>query len=1103
LRSLSSKAFTNGSSTAASESSTATTLTTTNDALDSDNNTNSSSISSSSILLTSYIPNKREAPLHYHGRIVATPLPDYIAIRDRRRVMNTATTTTTTSTMTSSSHGWLDTVLLPKHNHKYNRAIEKEIDPISIYGTSDIPIEHRKARFGPIYYQPQHHHVNNNNSHPHFDWCTNTANQIYTKTKTTTKETPISTNTATSESSTNRNHAPPQHLHSMRMTGKVPLSFLFDTILDNSNEEPNHHDILSAHSRTPIPMPLNPSPQITTKQLVPPNLDDYHQIPTAKTKLSLYLYQNPSPESSLPQSGRDMASDTKGIPSTLPLTTQLPQKNILLDFDRSSSEYVTETLQRISIKLLQHHTGIVENSTKIYYSGNRRKQQGMSKKILLNKHPNSTPSIDRVTTTEDETLLSNTLQTHYKASVWYISNPNMTRSCRLGQSNGMIQPARPNDENDDTAKPTTTTTTATTTTTSNKTTTTTSTVPPDGRVTQEILPPLMTELNVINYTNRDLWNLGLQTPLAIIFTLHENSNNQYPLQQPYSQSQQQPFAQSQQRTENKLPKELCFLLEAFPPTIYSVTAFEYWGTYIYVGVPITIQVETLYATNSRVDWFLNGIYYQSTYDNAHTYIPLLSHLHKKVTLLITPYRNYDDAANSNDTNPNSFLKHTGIGCEKAYRFRRIVETLPVNRILNVRNNWLLETKHQHLLDRYNNNNDDVWNTGKNSIDNDSGNNRSMHEIIESGRIIRVMTYNLLADSHAYKVRNQITTYPYVNKDIMDKARRMPLILHEILAYNADVICLQEVDYLVFETLLHPTLQQYGYEGYYSSKHDVNSNEGCAMFWSLRSFASVSEEDQQTVLLRDLVEPGDGNGTNDEVGTTNEWSSVNQSIWSLLLQRPDLHMVLSTQLPHVAQMVPLMLLDHPSSDRKSHFSSRPIWVTNTHLYYHPQASHIRLLQMVHFLRHVHGFIKNVPGEILLCGDLNSSAQTSTGKLILNHTVPKNYRRSQIHLNTFRDTTLTLDDEFPSFTLPDSFPVLRSAIDPPAEFTHCTHEFCGTLDHIIYSTSSFDRILPKSSAPMPSEYDVTNGTVTGMPSLNIPSDHVSLVCDFVVKEDESEK
>ncbi len=920
-------------------------------------------------------PIEREPPLQYHGRIVATPQPDFAKIQ---------TESPTNATDTSSNYyRYVTTVLLPK-NRKHSRSTEKEIDPISIYGTTEIPSDRRNARMGPVYYQPHQ---------PHFDWCTNTMNQI-------SSTSPLTTTTTTSEPS------------------------LFDAIRD---------DLPASHVLSPIP--LLPPHRMTQNQK--PDFDFYNHLPSTTTKLYLYLY-------------RPQAQAQPPTTATTNTTPTLPKKNVQLDFELQSSEYVMETLQRISLKLIQQQqsTTTTDNSTKIYYSGNRRKQLEISKQILLKKQ--ATAPTATTWDEESQSSASSCISTQYNASVWYLTDPNTT-STNIN---------------------------------------TESTVVP-GSTPQAKLPIKMKKINVTNYTNQDLWKLGLQTPLAVIFTLQRHPETDDNLSQ---HGQQNGPPEEVPSGAEALPKELCFLLETFPPTIYSVTTFDYWGSYLYVGMPIKIQVETMYATNTRVDWYIDGMYYQSTYDNTHAYTPLMSHLHKKVTILITPYREYDttstDDDDDDDKNHNRYKNHTGIGCEKAYRFHRLVEVVPINTILDVRNNWLSKSRNQRLLDRQKNE------TNRNSASQDSDSTSTCDAKPE--RRLRVMTYNILADCNAYQVKNQVTMYPYVKKNIMEKARRMPLILHEILSYQADVICLQEVDYPVFETLLLPILQQYGYQGYYSGKHGENTNEGCAMFWSIHTFAPVSEQDQQAILLRDLVVQGNVDGTNVE-STRVEWSTVNHDIWSLLFRRPDLNMALSAKLPHVAQMVPLYF----NSDQKGH-SPRPIWVANTHLYYHPQASHIRLLQMLLLLRHAHANIKTNPGEFFLCGDLNSSSQTSTGKLILDRTIPANYRTSKKHLNTFRDRSLapseevfrSLDDNFPSFTLPHSFPKLVSAIDPPVQFTHCTHEFCGTLDHILFTPSDKDRIQLISSAPMPLIEDVT--VATAMPSPNIPSDHVSLICDFKVND-----
>lgn len=50
-----------------------------------------------------------------------------------------------------------------------------------------------------------------------------------------------------------------------------------------------------------------------------------------------------------------------------------------------------------------------------------------------------------------------------------------------------------------------------------------------------------------------------------------------------------------------------------------------------------------------------------------------------------------------------------------------------------------------------------------------------------------------------------------------------MIIAEILAYKADIICLQEVDASIHDSLLGPVLAACGYQGFYSDKvrHKMN------------------------------------------------------------------------------------------------------------------------------------------------------------------------------------------------------------------------------------------------------------------------------------------
>jgi mRNA deadenylase 3'-5' endonuclease subunit Ccr4 len=119
-----------------------------------------------------------------------------------------------------------------------------------------------------------------------------------------------------------------------------------------------------------------------------------------------------------------------------------------------------------------------------------------------------------------------------------------------------------------------------------------------------------------------------------------------------------------------------------------------------------------------------------------------------------------------------------------------------------------------------------------------------------------------------------------------------LILHEILAYQADIICLQEVDELVYDTLFRPVLEHLNYQGYFSVKQSNGTREGSAIFWSLKRFQRASAEDRMTFglsqLLNQYVTPL-------EEGC--EWKECADTVRKLFHTRPDLEDTIQKRLGH--------------------------------------------------------------------------------------------------------------------------------------------------------------------------------------------------------------
>ncbi|CAG2066169.1 unnamed protein product, partial [Timema podura] len=99
---------------------------------------------------------------------------------------------------------------------------------------------------------------------------------------------------------------------------------------------------------------------------------------------------------------------------------------------------------------------------------------------------------------------------------------------------------------------------------------------------------------------------------------------------------------------------------------------------------------------------------------------------------------------------------------------------------------------------------------------------------------RVVSYNILADLYADSEVARTQLYPYCPSYALTIDYRKQLILRELLGYNADLICLQEVDSKIFDLDLTPVLGSVGYEGVFHRKGGTVS-EGVACLFHKSKF----------------------------------------------------------------------------------------------------------------------------------------------------------------------------------------------------------------------------------------------------------------------------
>ena len=217
-----------------------------------------------------------------------------------------------------------------------------------------------------------------------------------------------------------------------------------------------------------------------------------------------------------------------------------------------------------------------------------------------------------------------------------------------------------------------------------------------------------------------------------------------------------------------------------PPTIVQVQTFDDFEADVFVGVPLVVETQVIHATKALIVWFADSK--QVLYDSNY-YVPTPDDVGKQISVLINPIRRDDNSSSSDTTNLNT-------GYEEVYQYSKVVQERPYLPILEQRRDWLFR-RHQQNQDQH----------------------------------FRIMSYNLLADLYTTREVDQQLMYNFCQPQHIARTRRMPLLVYEILQHRPDILCLQEVDSCVFDTLLLPVLKTYGYQGFYSNKVSVSQLEG--------------------------------------------------------------------------------------------------------------------------------------------------------------------------------------------------------------------------------------------------------------------------------------
>lgn len=313
----------------------------------------------------------------------------------------------------------------------------------------------------------------------------------------------------------------------------------------------------------------------------------------------------------------------------------------------------------------------------------------------------------------------------------------------------------------------------------------------------------------------------------------------------------------------------------------------------------------------------------------------------------------------------------------------------------------------------------------------------------------LLSYNILAQDHINR-----PCYPYAGKDTLKWTYRKGLLATEMTAYDADIVCFQEMDR--FHTYFQALFDQQGYDMAYYLRNGPDSDVNC-VGWKRDKFKLVCS---RQVSFEE---------------TTAALGSV----------------------PNVAQLVALQACCDESIK---------IIVATTHLYWRYDCDHIRLVQMHRLIEAVVSLREELGKEyaLIVAGDFNSDPDsmaiqaTLRSRFMLEPTAFEGMlRKSGLTAQALRALLADFTINWPRFQ--DAYEAYPSVVPGSNGYPLPYTSFClykGILDFILYAqfgTPSY-ALAPTALRLVP-DRSVLEEEVA-LPNRIFPSDHLALECQFTV-------
>ena len=401
----------------------------------------------------------------------------------------------------------------------------------------------------------------------------------------------------------------------------------------------------------------------------------------------------------------------------------------------------------------------------------------------------------------------------------------------------------------------------------------------------------------------------------------------------------------------------------------------------------------------------------------------------------------------------------------------------------------------------------------------------------------VLSYNLLADLYA-----SVEHFSYCPPWALAWPYRKVNLLRELLAYKADVLCLQEVQSNHFTEFLAPEMAKAGYTAIYKKKttemytRNAYAIDGCATFFRRDKFSLVKKyevefnkaalslaealppEQKKAALNRllkdnvaliavlEALDPpfgGSGSGGSGGGGTSTTTNNNNSSS-SAVGEGGTTNTATTTTTP----------TNNTTATGGGSTSSRRqlVCIANTHIHSNPELGDVKLWQVHTLLKGLEKIAASADIPMLVAGDFNATPSSAAHSLLVQGSVPPS---SSELLNDPLGILKPVTKLFHRLPLASAYQSVAACPDTShtamrqkrrldgttgePRFTNITKDFKGTLDYILYSK---DSLVPSAALELVDETEVVRSKAQpGLPNDQWSSDHVALMVEFQYRDPSS--